>query len=517
MLLNKLWCTYFLILSLVLKCSSLKILAIMPHVGKSHQLVFEPLFKKLVLVGHDVTLITRFPPKINSPQWRAIEVASQKQNQTELFTFDLLTGTQLDRYTVMFLLSSMAETVCSEGLAHPNLHSFLKEDNKFDVVLLEIFNTNCFMGVAKRFDAPIIGLHSASWMPWMYQWFGIPYNPAYLPNHLLGNTDEMSFFGRVENTISHFYCNIMYRINIASRGNALSKKYTGIDLYEHGDLMKSFSLFLINSHFTLNLPIPLVPNAIEVGGIHMDSQQINKLPKDIEDIIKTAPHGIIYMSMGSTIQGDSFPESKKQAFFKAFSKLPQKVIWKWEGEMKNKPDNVYNVRWAPQKDILCHPKVKVFISHAGLLGVMESVHCGKPMLMLPQFGDQFTNAAAVQKREGGVSFLLSEITEEVVLESLKKLLSAEFAEKAQLLSKTFKDRPLSPTDTALYWIDYVINHKGAPFMKTTAVDMPLYQYWLLDVLVFISVVLLVLLYLFYRLANFFVRKLFKKENKLKES
>ncbi|XP_072388405.1 UDP-glycosyltransferase UGT5-like [Diabrotica undecimpunctata] len=166
---------------------------------------------------------------------------------------------------------------------------------------------------------------------------------------------------------------------------------------------------------------------------------------------------------------------------------------------------------------VCHPKVKVFISHAGFLGVMESVHCGKPMLMLPQFGDQFTNAAAVQKREGGVSVLLSEITEEVVLESLKKLLSAEFAEKAQLLSKSFKDRPLSPTDTALYWIDYAVNHKGAPFMKTTAVDMPLYQYWLLDVLVFISVVLLVLLYLFYRLANFFVRKLFKKENKLKES
>ncbi|KAJ8972839.1 hypothetical protein NQ314_000003 [Rhamnusium bicolor] len=113
-------------------------------------------------------------------------------------------------------------------------------------------------------------------------------------------------------------------------------------------------------------------------------------------------------------------------FLKAFSRLPQRVLWKWENEtMEGKPDNVMIQKWMPQLDILCHPNVKAFISHGGLLGTTEAVHCGVPVIVMPQFGDQHTNARALEASGGGVILQLSEATEDKVYKALKKVLSSE--------------------------------------------------------------------------------------------
>ncbi|XP_072388403.1 UDP-glycosyltransferase UGT5-like [Diabrotica undecimpunctata] len=497
-------------------CDSLKILAITPHVGKSHQLVFEPLFKKLVSVGHSVTLITRYPMNLDSPKWRDIPIGSEDTNTTELFDFSLLTGTRLDRYGCPLLLAEAARLSCSEGLSHPNLQRFLKEDNHFDVVLMEVFNTNCFMGIATKYNVPVIGIHSAGWMPWMYQWFGVPYHPGYITDHFLGNTQPMDFLERLENTVGHIYNNAIYKLVMGWYGSYLSNKYVGVDLYENGDIMKNLSLLLINTHFSLNLPLPIGPNVVEIGGIHLESKPNKKLPQDMEKFITDSKHGVIYMCMGSTIRGSSFPESKKQTFLKAFSKLPQRVIWKWEGEMTGRPDNVFVTRWAPQRDILCHPNVKLFITHSGLLGTLEGVDCGKPMLLLPQFGDQFTNAAAVEKVNGGIKLLLSDVTEEILTKTLQNLLSERYFKNAQYLSERFKDRPVSPMNTALYWIDYVVKYNGAPHIKSGAVDLPLYQYYLLDVIAVIFIWLLVWSYLIYLGLKSVVKRCWKRQNKDKK-
>lgn len=58
--------------------------------------------------------------------------------------------------------------------------------------------------------------------------------------------------------------------------------------------------------------------------------------------------------MGSRIKTHSFPEEKRIAFLNAFSKLKQRVLWKWETEsLPDKPPNVMIQKWMPQFDILC--------------------------------------------------------------------------------------------------------------------------------------------------------------------
>lgn len=58
----------------------------------------------------------------------------------------------------------------------------------------------------------------------------------------------------------------------------------------------------------------------------------------------------------------------------------------------------------------------------------------------------------------------------------------------QSLSQRFKDRPMSPQESIVYWTEYVIRHKGAPHLRTLGADMPLHQYLMLDILAFILVI-----------------------------
>lgn len=49
----------------------------------------------------------------------------------------------------------------------------------------------------------------------------------------------------------------------------------------------------------------------------------------------------------------TLPEHILNAFKDALSQVPQRVLWKYEGEMKDKPKNVMTSKWLPQRDILC--------------------------------------------------------------------------------------------------------------------------------------------------------------------
>lgn len=58
---------------------------------------------------------------------------------------------------------------------------------------------------------------------------------------------------------------------------------------------------------------------------------------------------------------------------------------------------------------------------------------------------------------------------------------------------------MSPMETAVYWTEYVIRHKGAPHLRSVAVELSWYQYYLVDILciTFLAVAtIFVLLYCF---------------------
>lgn len=71
------------------------------------------------------------------------------------------------------------------------------------------------------------------------------------------------------------------------------------------------------------------------------------------EFIEQSPRGVVYFTFGSTVKMSSVPKHIKQAFIEAFGQIPQRVLWKYEEEIENKPNNIMIKKWLPQRDILC--------------------------------------------------------------------------------------------------------------------------------------------------------------------
>ena len=73
----------------------------------------------------------------------------------------------------------------------------------------------------------------------------------------------------------------------------------------------------------------------------------------MQKFIDEAPDGAILFSLGTNVRAAGMCERRRTAFLKAFSKLKQRVLWKWEVDtMPDLPSNVKIWKWLPQSDIL---------------------------------------------------------------------------------------------------------------------------------------------------------------------
>lgn len=88
------------------------------------------------------------------------------------------------------------------------------------------------------------------------------------------------------------------------------------------------------------------------------------------------------------------------------------------------------------------------------------------------------------------------------------------------MSSIFHDRPMPSLDKAVYWVEYVIRHKGAHHLRSSAMDLTWYQYYLLDVLAFLILVILSMICICYFITKCIMKFLFNllfKRKKMKRS
>ncbi|XP_063244123.1 UDP-glycosyltransferase UGT5-like isoform X2 [Bacillus rossius redtenbacheri] len=456
-----------------------RILGVFPHTAKSHFIMSGTIMRELATRGHEVVVISPFPEKNPPKNYRDITYVDPSNTIVDSFTLDMVGGARI--VETLYVLYSLGVETCEATYSSQKVQELLKSDEKFDLVMVEIFNTECFLPFAHRFNASLVGISSSVLMPWANERFGNPDDPSYIPVHFTGYTDRMTFSERLANTLILSAVKVAYDYVFNYKANQIVRKYFGEMVPTVEEMASKMSLLLVNSHFALHQPRPLVPAVVEVGGIHM--KEPKAMPKEFEQFLNESEHGVIYFSLGSTVRSDSFPEPMRQAFLEAFSHLPQRVLWKWEsGSMPGQPSNVKIAKWMPQLEILSHPNVKAFITHGGLMGTMEAAYFGVPMIVIPLFGDQYLNAQSYVQKGIAVQLDYGTIDKKTVSAALRAVLQEpSYAENARRVSKALRDAPLSPVDTAVYWTEYVAKHGGAPHLRCAAADLPWYQLKLLDV------------------------------------
>lgn len=63
------------------------------------------------------------------------------------------------------------------------------------------------------------------------------------------------------------------------------------------------------------------------------------------------------------------------------------------------------------------------------------------------------------------------------------------------LSAVWHDRPSSAMDTAIYWTEFVGRTKNYTF-RSSSVNVPMYQYFYLDIITLLVSVLLIIMFIF---------------------
>ncbi|CAL1572942.1 unnamed protein product [Knipowitschia caucasica] len=301
-------------------------------------------------------------------------------------------------------------------------------------------------------------------------------------------TDKMTFIQRVQNVLYYSITLAQQKFLVGPKYDAICEKYIegGCDIVS---LLQDADIWLFRSDFVFDFPRPMMPNIIYMGGFQCKPPQ--PLPTELEDFVQSAgEHGVIIMTLGTLVK--ALPMEITDEIARVFAKLPQKVIWRHLGERPSSlGNNTLIVDWMPQKDLLGHPQTKVFVAHGGTNGIQEAIYHGVPILGIPLFFDQFDNLLRVQARGAGSILRLSELTGQSFEQRLRELLlQPHYRDNMQRLSRLHRDQPLSPMEQALFWVEYVMRHRGAAHLRTQAYSMPWYSYYCLDVLLLLMTVVM---------------------------
>ena len=104
------------------------------------------------------------------------------------------------------------------------------------------------------------------------------------------------------------------------------------------------------------------------------------------------------------------------------------------------PGNAYVERYVSQALVL--PHADVVVSHGGSGSTLGALAYGLPILFVPQFADQFENAAQVQSLGAGVRLLPDDLTTGTARSALDRLLGdASFRERAQEVAREIAAMP----------------------------------------------------------------------------
>ncbi|CAN0478538.1 unnamed protein product [Rangifer tarandus platyrhynchus] len=401
--------------------------------------------------------------------------------------------------------------ICDGVLNNPKLMARLRK-SRFDVLLADPV-TICGDLVALKLGIPFMYTLRFSPASTVERHCGkIPAPVSYVPAALSELTDQMTFGERLKNTISYPLQDYIFQ-SYWGEWNSYYSKVLGrpTTLCE---TMGKAEIWLIRTYWDFEFPRPYLPNFEFVGGLHC--KPAKPLPKEMEEFVQSSGEdGIVVFSLGSMVK--NLTEEKANRIASALAQIPQKVLWRYKGK---KPATLgANTRlydWIPQNDLLGHPKAKAFITHGGTNGIYEAIYHGVPMVGVPMFADQPDNIAHMKAKGAAVEVNINTMTSADLFNALRTVINEPFyKENAMRLKRIHHDQPVKPLDRAVFWIEFVMRHKGAKHLRPAAHNLTWYQYHSLDVIGFLLACVATAVFLVTKCCLFSCRKFGKTGKKKK--
>ncbi|POI23310.1 hypothetical protein CIB84_012943, partial [Bambusicola thoracicus] len=227
---------------------------------------------------------------------------------------------------------------------------------------------------------------------------------------------------------------------------------------------------------------------------------------DLRLWVEAADAGVVVVSFGIGIR--ALPSDLVEKMAGAFARLPQRVVWRYFGQKpRNLGENTLMMDWLPQNDLLGHPNVKAFVSHCGMNGIFEAIYHGVPVVGFPFYGDQFDIMTRVQAKGMGILMDWKSVTEEELYQAVVTVITdPSYRKAAKLISALHLDTPMHALNRTVYWLEYILRHDGAPYLRPAVYDLSLYEYFCLDILALLLLCLASVGFVLYRFVVWCRRK-----------
>ncbi|XP_033182049.1 UDP-glucuronosyltransferase 2B17-like isoform X1 [Anabas testudineus] len=516
----------------VLFCSSTFIkggkILVFPVDG-SHWVNMKVIIEELHSRGHEITVLRPSDTwyiKEDSPHYKTININSPVgYDEKGLGSFVIKTiimqregasiWTQISlNYELMIQVSEMNTKLLQtvEGIFENAKLMQSLSDAKYDLFLTDPANAGGVL-LCRQMGLPLV--FNVRWTIQSDGHEAIAPSPlSYVPIPGAMLSDKMTFTQRVKNVAYYLLMWFYVQCLIYPTYQPFVHRHFGSDVH-YMELFQSADIWLMRNDFTFEFPRPTMPNVIYMAGFQCKPSK--PLSKELEDFVQSSgEHGVIIMTLGTLVK--KLPEDIAEEIAAAFAQLPQKVIWRHTGKRPSTlGNNTLLLDWLPQTDLLGHPKTKVFVAHGGTNGIQEAIYHGVPLVGLPLMFDQHDNFFRMEARGVAKVLDIATVNRDNFLEALKEVLyEPSYRDKMKTLSNLHRDQPMKPMDRAMFWIEFVMRHKGAPHLRTESYKMSMIQYYSIDVVAFLLTVVLLVFAVFIFVVRFLCRRVFCRSKVKKE-
>ena len=387
-------------------------------------------------------------------------------------------------------------SVCKQILSNNAIMTTLTQEH-YDVFITNLEDP-CARVVKTMLDLPTVAMLSY-----------IAYPDASLTPQLTSmspalfslSPDQMTFVERFKNSVSLLALNI-FILPICERAAFNFIEDEKLQLKNEYYTTFTNAMILVNSDFNYEYPRPTFPNVIPIGGWYVEPSQ--PLRGELKTFVeRLGSSGIIYLSFGTLIS-KSAPQ-KAEMIAKVMAQFPDySFIWKYTGVELAVPKNVLLQKWVPQNDLLGHDAMRLFITHCGIHSVYETIFHGIPVVAVPLFGDQPSNAVRLTRRlHMGVQVDFDGMTEQTFKKALTEVLTNNtYKQHAQKAQQVFIDQHTTPKSRLLFYIEYVIRHRGAGLLESKPLaKLSLLQFYSVDVLLVLCILIVLMMTLVFNVCR----------------
>ncbi|XP_013139594.1 PREDICTED: UDP-glucuronosyltransferase 2B19-like [Papilio polytes] len=484
------FCTIMLLVVIDI-VKSANVLAVYPCPSISHQVVFRPLTLELLKRGHRITVVTPDPmyPKGGHENLTEVDVHERSYAALNKYFTSHVTGSNWDLLNQVKGIMDLVSASFEELMKTKEVQDLISTKEKFDLLLIESMYPQA-LAISHIFKAPTVLISSFGPYVESYNIMGILTNPVLYHNLFRQRLFNLTLVEKLH----ELYNQLVIHHELKTREekeNRMLQKFFGPDIPPLSVLKNYVDMLFININPIWHGNIPVPPNVIHMGGLHMKSPQ--KLPKNLQQYLDSSNNGVVYFSFGTNVQLSWLPQDKMAMFEKVLSRLPYNVIWKRDNDSAVKSKNIKVYKWLPQADLLRHPNIKLFITQGGLQSTDEAIIAGVPLLGIPMLGDQWYNVEKYLYHEIGQRLYFEELTEDNLKNAILEVAEEKrYKDNIVRLRSFLVDQPETPLERAMWWIEYVLRHGGAKHLRGPAANITWTEFLHLDLIIFLTCIVIII-------------------------